>query len=249
MGYTIKYKEANYPDLLIKCAHDTHHDFFYNKEPMKVEIQKGAGTDIQNKRQKLNNLFSTSPWLGEQSSIPEKQGMGVWDSALDNAEALRENSKDNKLEDNEDREKKRKSWKDNSTLKRQNSIPIEEVIYKGDIDGMDISDEKRCSIMFDLSYLEKTIHPKLGKRSVLYDVPIDITEKTLNEIFNAIIKDPGDSDMETDEDIPDIFYNFEVGKVIFISGKKNRISYPIKENIKLDDIVKQNSDHFNYEKT
>ena len=26
--YNIQYKEEKYPDLLIQCVHDTHHDFF-----------------------------------------------------------------------------------------------------------------------------------------------------------------------------------------------------------------------------
>ena len=41
MDYTINYKEEAYPDLLIQCAHDTHHDFFENPDPMKIEIQQG----------------------------------------------------------------------------------------------------------------------------------------------------------------------------------------------------------------
>ena len=42
MDYVINYEKRAYPDLMILCAHDTHHDFFENPDPMKVEIQQGG---------------------------------------------------------------------------------------------------------------------------------------------------------------------------------------------------------------
>ena len=43
--YNIDYESERYPDLIIQCVHDTHHDFFENPEPMKIEIQGGGGEE------------------------------------------------------------------------------------------------------------------------------------------------------------------------------------------------------------
>jgi len=50
-NYTINYKEEKYPDLLIQCAHDLHHDFFDKEDTIKVEIQKGGSRDLMTEDQ------------------------------------------------------------------------------------------------------------------------------------------------------------------------------------------------------
>lgn len=127
--YTITYDKNHYPDLLIKCAHDTNHDFFENPDPMKVEIQRGSGDPMEEDSQPLtqpdepgepyDNLTSS----GESSEEEDEKTRTVVKPPTESNKRTRETEE---TEDSEERDiKKRKETEiEPESLLRDIDIPI-----------------------------------------------------------------------------------------------------------------------------
>ena len=223
--YTINYDKGHYPDLLVQCVHDTHHDFFYNKDPMKLEIQKGGATA------EMSDVDTQS------SSLTDEEGQKVVIKQSRSGEGgVISVTEEGGSDDSRNKKRKDKSDKNKSTLTRQDSVPI----YK-------TRKSPRCTIRFNFPELDVINQSAELKENLSrkYDVPINITGKGLNDIMGNILKE-GDMDVDSDKNPSYIFYNLKVGQLI--KDKKIK-TWVIQDSTALDDIVKKNREHFNFERS
>ena len=162
--YTITYDDNHYPDLLIKCVHDTHHDFFENPDPMKVEIQRGSGDAM------VEDTFS-QPMTQPDDPIYENRltSESSGESSEEEDEKTRTVVKPNKRTRDEETDSEKRNLK----IRKETEIEPESLLRDIDIPITDFDDKTEY----------KTDELLLGVQEWAYYIDLD------NDIYSYVSAD------------------------------------------------------------